>query len=167
VERFNELYKQFYPVLYRIVYRLTGNAMVAEDISQESFIKYYAALDKLPGGEQDRYWLIRVAKNLAFNYGRKVGREGRALVKIGASEPSSQKSYEEDYIALESKSEVQRALNKLPAKLREVLVLREYANFDYKQIASALKLSESNVKVRIFRGREQLAKLLKGGNDVS
>ena len=56
-------------------------------------------------------------------------------------------------------------MNKLPEKLRMVLILREYAELNYKEIGRVLGITEGNVKVRIFRAREQLAKLI-GENDV-
>ena len=68
-------------------------------------------------------------------------------------------------IKQEIKNAVQQALDKLPYKLRIVLVLKEYANLNYKAIGSILGISEGNVKVRIFRAREQLEKLLKEERD--
>jgi RNA polymerase sigma-70 factor (ECF subfamily) len=59
---------------------------------------------------------------------------------------------------------VQEALNILPEKLRIVLVLKEYGNLNYKEIASALDISEGNVKVRVYRARERLARYLKEGD---
>ena len=59
----------------------------------------------------------------------------------------------------------QQALEKLPPKLKEVLVMKEYSDMNYKEIGEALGISEGNVKVRVFRAREQLAKLI-GEEDV-
>ena len=50
----------------------------------------------------------------------------------------------------------------IPYNLRVVLILKEYGKMSYKEIGAALGISEGNVKVRVFRGREKLAKLLKG-----
>ena len=52
------------------------------------------------------------------------------------------------------------ALNKLPKSLREVLILREYGDLNYKEIGKVLGITEGNVKIRMFRAREQLEKLL-------
>jgi RNA polymerase sigma factor (sigma-70 family) len=57
---------------------------------------------------------------------------------------------------------VQEALNRLPAKMRMVLILREYGDLNYREIAGILGISEGNVKVRAFRARERLAQLLDG-----
>jgi len=67
----------------------------------------------------------------------------------------------------ETSEEVQQALDKLPENLRMVLVLKEYAEMNYKEIGKVLGISEGNVKVRVFRARERLAALLQGGTNVS
>jgi RNA polymerase sigma-70 factor (ECF subfamily) len=60
----------------------------------------------------------------------------------------------------ETSEEVQQALEKLPENLRMVLILKEYADMNYKEIGKTLGISEGNVKVRVFRARERLAVLL-------
>ena len=60
---------------------------------------------------------------------------------------------------------MQEALNTLPENLREVIVLREYGDLNYKEIGKILGITEGNVKIRMFRAREQLAKLI-GEDDV-
>ncbi len=65
----------------------------------------------------------------------------------------------------ETRSDVQTALDSLPYNLRAPLVFREYADLSYKEIGSVLGISESNVKVRIFRARERLGKALSEGDE--
>ena len=65
----------------------------------------------------------------------------------------------------ESIKKTKEALAKLPENLREVLILREYADMNYKEIGKTLGITEGNVKVRVFRAREQLSKLI-GEEDV-
>jgi RNA polymerase sigma-70 factor (ECF subfamily) len=64
----------------------------------------------------------------------------------------------------ETRADVQGALNALPYNLRAPLVFREYADLSYKEIGAILGISESNVKVRIFRARERVAKALAEGD---
>ena len=65
----------------------------------------------------------------------------------------------------ETKRHTIEALGKLPQNLKEVLILREYGDLNYKEIGKVLGITEGNVKVRMFRAREQLEKLL-GEDDV-
>jgi RNA polymerase sigma-70 factor (ECF subfamily) len=69
-------------------------------------------------------------------------------------------SLEAEALRTESSKLVQEALKRLPFKLRTSLVLREYAGLSYREIAQSLHISESNVKVRVFRARELLKKIL-------
>ena len=74
-------------------------------------------------------------------------------------------SGEVDLLKKEARNIALSALKKLPDNLREVLVLREYGEMNYKDIGKQLGISEGNVKVRVFRAREQLTKLI-GEEDV-
>ena len=69
-------------------------------------------------------------------------------------------SGETEVLQEETRSLVQQALDRLPYNLRSVLVLKEYADLGYREIARVLGISEGNVKVRVFRARERLALLL-------
>ena len=60
----------------------------------------------------------------------------------------------------EARERMTAALKKLPQNLREVLILREYGDLNYKEIGKVLGITEGNVKVRVFRAREQLQKLI-------
>lgn len=162
---FDEIYHQFFPVLVKIVYRITGSVSVSEDLCQEAFIRYYERRDKLPGGDQAKYWLIRVVKNLAYNHEKRKGRERVAYEKL-YHEPKKSLTNEGEKTILEdeSKKAVQDALMKIPYKLRMVLILKEYGELDYKDIAASLKISEGNVKVRVFRARKLLGEYLDKGD---
>ncbi len=157
---FEDIYTALFPVVYRIAYRITGDADRAEDISQEAFIKYMQRMKPLPDLDQTKYWLIRVVKNISLNHEKRKGRERSAYDKYRRIGPAWEKSSEEAVLREETRSSVQRALARLPYNLRIVLVLKEYSGLHYKDIGSVLGISEGNVKVRVFRAREKLAKEL-------
>jgi len=161
-EIFQEVYSSNIDLLVRIVRRITNSESAAEDICQEAMVRYYDRIGKVPTGIEARYWLIRVSKNLAFNYTKRKERERKAYQKY-LDNPDMQEYTDGDKELLqeETKKLVQEALDKLPEKLRMVLILKEYSEMNYKEIGEALKISESNVKVRVFRARKQLAGLLK------
>jgi RNA polymerase sigma factor (sigma-70 family) len=160
-DSFRRVYEHVYPIVFRISYRITGRQDLAEELCQEAFIKYYERLDTFPDLDQAKYWLIRVTKNLALNAAKRAGRERRAYEQIFHEPERQMPDGEQELIRRESKSEVQEALARLPAKLRTVLVLKEYGELNYREIGSILGITEGNVKVRVFRARERLAKLMK------
>lgn len=159
-EFFRSVYEHVFPIIIRVVYRITGDADIAEEVCQEAFIKYYERMDTIPDRDQAKYWLIRVSKNLALNYEKRKGRERRAYQRVLREPTRKMDSGESIVLKQEASDAVQRALEELPENLRAVLVLKEYADLNYREISSVLGISEGNVKVRVFRARERLLALL-------
>lgn len=161
INTFREVYKQIFPVLIRIAFHITGDMTVSEDLCQEAFIKYHQRMIPFPNIDQAKYWLIRVVKNLSLNFEKRKIRERKAYTRVLQSSENHEPSGEAATLKKEAVSMVQQALQKLPYKLRSVLVLREYGQLNYKEIAGILGISEGNVKVRIFRAREMLGRIIK------
>jgi RNA polymerase sigma-70 factor (ECF subfamily) len=157
---FRRVYDLVYPIIFRIVYRVTGNVDVAEEICQESFIKYYERMDAFPDSDQAKYWLIRVSKNLALNVAKRANRERRAYERAYHEPQKAARTGEDEVLRQESEREIQQALEQLPEKLKTVLVLKEYGELNYREIASILSITEGNVKVRVFRARERLLEIM-------
>jgi RNA polymerase sigma factor (sigma-70 family) len=158
---FEKVYESVYPVLFRIAYRITGNASRAEDLCHEAFIKYIERSELLPDLDQTKYWLIRVLRNLSLNDEKKRAREHRAYQKYEKNTRTTEDPVDKGVLDNEAKGIVQRALDRLPYRLRIVLVLKEYAQMSYRDIGKVLGITEGNVKVRAYRAREQLAELLR------
>ena len=157
---FEKVYDATYPLLYKIAFRITGDTDISDDLCQEAFIRYYKRVIPLPNLDQSKYWLIRVVKNLALNYEKRKGREKRAYDRLLKEPKPIVRSGETELLRSESTQLVQIALEKLPFKLRSIIVLREFGGLSYKEIAKVAGISEANVKVRVFRAREQLKKHL-------
>ena len=164
---FQRLYERAFPPLMRILVRMVRSAEAAEDICQEVFIKLHERTAGFPKPEEAFYWLIRVAKNMALNHEKRKGREARAYKKsLDRTGERSNESGEEVVLKDESFHRVQEALLRLPKKLREVLMLKEYGELSYREIAAILKTSEGNVKVRAYRAREWLAGFFKNSEEI-
>lgn len=162
--QFQHVYDEVFPIIVRIVYRITGDLDSAEEVCQDAFIRFYERMDTIPDSEQARYWLIRVAKNLALNLQKRRGRERRAYERVFHEPAPREVSGETEVLKAESSKVVQHALDRLPEGLRTVLVMKEYGDLNYKEIATILGITEGNVKVRVFRARERLAEVLKEGD---
>ena len=114
-----------------------------------------------PNPDEAKYWLIRVVKNAALNYAKRKTRERKAYQRAFREDTRTVETGENALVKKETREEVREALEKLPEKLRLVMILREYGELNYKEIGRSLGISEGNVKVRVFRARERLASLLK------
>ncbi len=159
-ESFQLVYKEVFPVLMRVAYHVTFNMDASEDICQEAFIRFYNRNLLFPSLDEAKYWLIRVTKNLSINYVKRKSREQVAVERIKKQPRPVLKTGEDEVLGQEACTLVREAIQKLPEKLRAVLVLKEYSDLNYKEIATILSISESNVKVRVHRARQQLEKLL-------
>jgi len=162
--QFDEIYAAVFPVLIKVVYHIVGSMEIAEDICQESFIRFYKSTVHFKTDDDRRYWLIRVAKNLSFNYYKRRDREKKAVIKLG----NEGKTFDDGGIDRVFKGEtehiVKKALDAVPVKLRSVLILKEYGGLTYKEIAKILHISENNVKIRAFRARNILEQLIDRGD---
>ncbi len=118
-----------------------------------------------PTIDDAKYWLIRVVKNASLNYVKRRGRQKIAYDKALREDTRKSESGEAILLKKETKEAVLEALDQLPEKLRAILILREYAELNYKEIGRVLGITEGNVKVRVFRARERLSKIL-GEDDV-
>lgn len=162
-----EFVHRFGPVIYNLALRLTGNATDAGDVAQESLIK---ALKGLPGfrGGDPGVWAYRITTNAWKNWLRaKAPRRARRFFGSDGeveSEPSSAASPEPGPEAVagaaDEKARLERALSRLNAEERAVLVLRELDGRSYDEIADSLGLPLGTVKSRLARARRLLAEAL-------
>lgn len=159
-EEFRKLYNSAFPILYKVAYRIANSSEAAEDLCQDAFFRLHEKNMVFPRPEEATYWLIRVVKNAALNYAKRKQRERRAYQRAFREEYRQTETGEGELVRKETKDEILEALNKLPENLRIVLILKEYAELNYKEIGRVLGISEGNVKVRVFRARERLTVLL-------
>lgn len=157
---FKKIYDATMQMLFKVSFRIVNDEEAAEDIVHDSLIKANEKALVFPSLNDVKYWLIRVVKNASLNYLKRKERERKAYEKVLYEDHRKSDSGETDLLKQETISEAREALEKLPENLREVLMLREYGDLNYKEIGKILGITEGNVKVRIFRAREQLVKLI-------
>lgn len=162
---FKKIYDATMQLLFKISYRVVNDEEAAEDLVHDSLIKMNEKELVFPSLDDAKYWLIRVVKNASLNYAKRKTRERKAYEKVLREDKREVVSGEIELLKKETQEKTKEALNKLPEKLRIILILREYAEMNYKEIGRILGITEGNVKVRVFRAREQLAKII-GEDDV-
>ncbi len=163
---FKKIYDATFNLLFKVSFRIVNDEEAAEDLVHDSYIKANEKAMSFPAMNDATYWLIRVVKNASLNYAKRKTREKKALQREFYEDRRQVTSGETDALRAETVKKAKEALQQLPENLREVLVLREYADMNYKEIGKALGITEGNVKVRVFRAREALSKLI-GEDDVS
>jgi len=161
VHAFEELHRRYVASIYRLVRRKLGDALLAEDIAQETFMKALRQMDRVDDSFNFGGWVHTVARNLCFDELRRRQRDLRADsgddddIDLLAGLPSTAKSF--DPVLVQESNEVRRQVwavaQRLPEKYRLVLTLRELQDLSYRQIARSLKMSESAVETLLYRAR--------------
>jgi len=162
---FRKIYAHTMPVLFKVSYRIAGSEEAAEDLCHDALIKMTEKNMEFPSVNDAKYWLIRVVKTASLNYAKRKGRERRAYERALKEDRRQMDSGETALLKDDAVKRVQEAMEKLPENLRMVLHLKEYGELNYKEIGRVLGITEGNVKVRVFRAREQLSRLI-GEDDV-
>lgn len=165
--RFDEAFTLHHRTVFRTARSVVQDAGLAEDVTQEVFLRLYNHLDSIIDEEMLRPWLIRVAINVARNTLRtKFRANTRDENYVKENEENSVFSVETDYEQREQISEVNRALNKVKEPLRSCLILKQQG-LSYKEIAESLSLNETSIGQFVARGRKEFARFYgKIGRDV-
>jgi RNA polymerase sigma-70 factor (ECF subfamily) len=157
-QAFADLYEQHKAAIYRYCLRMLIDSNAAEDATQETFIKMFAGIKGLQNTESFLPWLFSIARNEVMMHIRRNRRNG---VYSGEDVWDKQTPYEIT-VAAETTEIVQRLLQNLKSKYREVILLREYEQLSYTQIAEITGDTESSVRSRLFKARKALTRRLKG-----
>ena len=159
---FKRIYDADYQLIIQVILHIVYNIDIAEDLTQETFERFYIKNMTFPSEDDAKYWLIRVAKNLALNHIRSNKREIQMVEKVRKmpSAISNSRDGMTEVIEKESRRELRAAIESLPEKLRSPLERREFSGLDYRAISKVLGISETNVKVRIHRARKKLEEAL-------
>lgn len=138
--------------LFAVAFNICQNAQDAEDVIQDTFVQYYTTKKEYENEQHIRAWLIRVTVNKAKNVTRAFWRRNRVSIE----------GYMETLVFETPESEnLFETVMKLPERYRIVIHLYYYEDYSVNEIADILKLSESNVKTRLSRGRAMLKNVLK------
>src|SRR4029078_11525842 len=156
-DEFTMLFQDFYPSLCRFLECLLGGrAALAQDLAQESFLQLHrTAWAPLPVAEA-RFWLYRVARNLAINEFRKSNTRYRLFDRVVEAMRPVARNREQEYETRQRKQMVLEILQTLPEDQRTALLLREQEQLSYREIGEVMNVSESKVKGDIFRARASL-----------
>jgi RNA polymerase sigma-70 factor (ECF subfamily) len=158
---FEELVRKYQDRVYNLCRYMLQDPQDTQQAAQDVFLKAYRGLKDFSPDSSLYTWIYRIAVTTCLDYRRKSRREAFRSVPLTEDLPSGEPSPHQLYESREITESLQIALQKLPEKLRAVIVLREIEGLSYEEIAGVLHTSVGTVKSRISRAREQLRHLLK------
>ncbi|WP_253890672.1 RNA polymerase sigma factor SigE [Actinokineospora diospyrosa] len=156
VPSWDEVVREHGDRVYRLAYRLAGNAHDAEDLTQETFIRVFRSLASYKPGTFEG-WLHRITTNLFLDMVRRRSRlrmEGlpEDTDRLEGDEPSPEEVYDETHLD----PDLQAALDELPPEFRAAVVLCDVEGLSYEEIGATLGVKLGTVRSRIHRGRQAL-----------
>jgi RNA polymerase sigma-70 factor, ECF subfamily len=166
LEAFNEIVDGFQTLIYRICLRILGDSSLAEDATQDTFIRAHGALDQYHGGSV-KSWLARIATNRCYDMLRSQRRRPATSLEAQPVETQPEWSVEpavehpDSYASRSQLSEyLERALRQLSDDQRTAVILFDIHGYSYDEIAGISGASLGTVKSRISRGRLRLREML-------
>ncbi len=162
-EAFDRIVARYRRDVYRISHRMTGNHEDADDVAQETFLRAYRSLPLFRGDSALRTWLFRIALNLSINAGRaRAGRrtEDRDLESLPV-DPSHRAAEGEQRLLVEERAQrVRDAIEGLPPRQKQVVILRMYEELQFQEIAELLECPIGTAKANFFHAMTNLRKAL-------
>jgi RNA polymerase sigma-70 factor, ECF subfamily len=159
---YGEMVARYREGVVNVVYRMCGDAALAEEAAQEAFIRAWQHLASYRPEHPFRTWVYRIAVNAALDTLRRerrlTGLDDLAVERLEEVEEGPEDSVE----AQERSQRVRRAILALPDASRSVLVLREYGGLSYSEISNALSIPLGTVMSRLNSARNQLRQALVG-----
>lgn len=152
---FEEIYERTARPLWSYISRIAGSQTLADDLVQETFLRYL----RLPLKENDeagiKSYLYKIATNLVYDHFRKTQRENKWRI-FSTAEQESKIVYE----TLAEESDMMRVFHNLKPQERALLWLAYVEGYEHREIAAVLNLSTASIKVLLFRARRRLTRLL-------
>ncbi|MBV6478144.1 MAG: ECF RNA polymerase sigma factor SigW [Ignavibacteria bacterium] len=166
---YEKLMKKYYQLIYNLVYRMISKKEDVEDLTQEAFIKAFNSLKNFDKQFSFSTWLFKIATNNAIDYLRKKKLSTFSIDKQIESDdsdftfeiPDSENKPDKHIMDKEMRKILDEAIDSLPPKYKQVIVMRHKGELEYEEIAKELNLPLGTVKAHIFRGRELMNKYLK------
>jgi RNA polymerase sigma-70 factor (ECF subfamily) len=161
-QAFNELVRRHQTRVYWVARRVLGSHEEADDVVQEVFVKAYESLSTFRGDASLSTWLYRIAMNLSLNALRKKRLRSMLHLDELSEEPASRAGATDAPLLREEQDEaLRRAVESLPAKQKQVFILRYYEELSYAEIARILKRSEGGLKANYFHAVQKIQAALK------
>jgi RNA polymerase sigma-70 factor (ECF subfamily) len=151
----SDLFERYHLAVFRFFRRLTENSDLAEDLTQEVFVRVLKGIREYQPQGREAGWLFRIARSVLVDHYRRTPQPGLALVDLEDADlcyPPGQ------LLAFG----LQEALDRLPKSERSAFLFREVGGFSYSEVGALCDTTEDGVCARLFRARRRLRELLSG-----
>lgn len=162
---FQVLFETYKDKVFSIAVYSSGDRSVADDVTQQIFLKLFTAIRQFRGDSEFTTWLYRLVVNACLDERRRRRRLLPWGETVSMRNTSDKKPQEKQYARLEVREAVQAAISELKPKFRLPILLKYIEGLSYEEIASVMGCSKGTVASRLNRGHSQLAKRLSHWNN--
>ncbi|MGH2750421.1 MAG: RNA polymerase sigma factor [Actinomycetota bacterium] len=153
MDAFETLVRDYQGDIWRLCFHLLGNSSMADDVTQDAFVRAFRFMHRYRGDAKFSTWLFSIARNCARDEIRRNQRR-RKIADVMVAQP------ERSEVRTELGIEVREAVMGLPMELREPLVMIDILGQSYAEVAESLDVPVGTVKSRVHRARDVVARLL-------
>ena len=146
---------------YRIALRITHDSAEAEDIVQDTLIRIWEKRDEWPSIKSFEALGLTICRNLAIDRSQRKEAQNVEFFSEQMDDRTQTLDPHEEIVADERMELIRRIVDGLPLRQREVFHLRDIEGMSYKEIATALQLTEDQVRITLFRARQAIKKRFK------
>lgn len=144
--------------VYRVAFRITGDETLAQECTQEAFVRAFGRLDRFRGDSALATWLTRIAVTVSLNAIRRRRRRGDR--ELGLDEAAGLHAAEPSGLEVDLRERIVQAIDALPEIYRTTVVLHDVEGYTHAEIASLLGVPEGTCKTRLFVARRKLREML-------
>jgi len=172
-QAFEVILSRYQKPIFSFIYHFFQDPALCEDLTQETFLRAYRFIQSFRLAEKFSTWLFSIARNLCIDELRRM--QKGATVPIDAVDPEilvhegdSAGNPAQSFIRGEEGELLHRAIARLPEKYRSCIILFYFQEMSYEEISRVMKISQSNTKILLFRGKKMLYELYRkdGGEKV-
>ena len=163
--KFSTAYEQSKDAVFGYLTYMTKDIQLAEDLSQETFLKMFINIRKFKGTANVKTWALKIARNTFLTYARK-----KQPILLGEQELDSntgpyQNEPEETLLQKEKVELIKKIMITLNENERTILLLRDYEGLSYEEIAQILNITIEVLKSRLYRARQKYRKLYEANDE--
>ena len=151
-----DIYKEYAKRIYTYLLSLAKDEYIAEELLQETFYSAIKNINKFRNESSIKTWLFTIAKNKWIDYCKKNKKLLETPIYEKEQDILCSTSFEEDFLNKNELLDVCKQIHKLDEKSKEVVYLRLFTNFSFKEIANIIGKTEENTRIIFFRAKNKL-----------
>lgn len=162
--KFSTAYEESKDAVFGYLTYMTKNIQLAEDLSQETFLKMFINIRKFKGTSSIKTWALKIARNTFLTYAKKKQPLLLEEQVLNLTPALYQNEPEETVLQKEKAEMIRNIMMTLNENERTILLLRDYEGLSYEEIAQILNISTEVLKSRLYRARQKYIKLYEAAN---